>query len=748
MFELLLVVKGRQIFQHDLPLIQSTVAAHSHEGVRGIAAALCQQWSWQRRGKLYVDGAERILTALAYRGLVSLPGLQRQAGMASRGSEDLYGLEAIEPSLQGHLSDFPQVQLRLAETCEMERVFDGLMARYHYLGSRRVIGEHLKYLAFIGLTPVVALLWGRAALKIGARDRFIGWTPSECRLGIHRIANNYRFLVLPWVRIRYLASHVLAKTMRVISDDWEERFGHGLDYLETFVDPERFHGTCYLATNWVSLGHTRGSGRRGPHYHYHGHPKLVLLYPLRDQRPGPSVQDENQSVLPSLPLTVLPEPCLCEEGEVLVPMERTLSGGTSFSGQLGVDQMRELVKDLSSYCSYFHDIFPRSESRKHFDTTIGSLMSPLEKKNSEHMALYGGSDTPVRTWQTFVGNPLWSDSEARIRHQFLVSQTLGSPEGVVIIDGCGFPKKGEDSAGVARQYCGATGKIDNCQMGVFMAYANSDGRATLVEERLYLPQSWFEGEGETAKPKRRRKKPRKSNSERWKNCHIPPDTVFATKPQLALDMIREVHASGRLPMHYILADEEYGQNHAFLDGIPEGLIFFCEVPKNTRVWALQEIQDGKISSSVHAPVTVELLCEGQGLEWCKNVSIKPGAHGPIVADVARQRVMQARKKGDEYIHGTESWVFLRCNPETGEKKYYITDLPVDAPMEKMVWLCGMRWPVETCFQEGKDYLGMDHYQGRSWTAWHHHMTLIFLAHHFLTYQRLSEKKTSFRAAVP
>ena len=413
-------------------------------------------------------------------------------------------------------------------------------------------------------------------------------------------------------------------------------------------------------------------------------------------------------------------------------MEQVFMEGEFFNGSSRVEQMPMLVKELNAYSARFHDLFHRSEPREHFEIAMRSLLSTLEKKNVESMALKSGSRVPVRTLQHFMSSSPWSDKEVRIRHQEFVSQTLGHPEGVAIIDGCDFTKKGKDSAGVARQYCGATGKVDNCQAGVFLGYANPDGMATLVDGRLYIPKSWFTEE---------------QKETRWTDCHIPKDIVFKTKPELAGEMIRETTDRARLPLRYLVADEAFGGNAGFLDGIPEGVFFFCEVPKTTLVWL--PTPESSPDESLHPtseddarPVEVQTLVNRSELEHRSGVTIKEGAHGPIVADVARCRVVQVRKEGQQRVPGAECWFFLRVNPTTGEHKYYLSSVPADTPMEVNIWLSGMRWPVETCFQESKDYLGMDHYQVRSWTGWHHPMTLTFLTHHFLTHLRRRGKKNA------
>ena len=718
--EPILAVAGRQIFRSDLPVIEAVVAAHRQGGVEHIAAALCDIWCWGRGGRAQVDGAVQVLAALAYRGLIQVPGWQ--AGRAFQGVA-LPTIPSDAPfSLCGNLSDFPPARLHLVEGREAIGEFDDLVDKHHYLGRRRVIGECLRYLVVIGTQVVAALMWGRAALKIGARDRLIGWSNEERRANIDAIANNYRFLVLPWVHIKYLASHVLAMNMRAIPTDWERRFGRRLRYLESFVDPERFQATSYLAANWIAVGFTQGSGRRGAHYHFHGSRKLVLLYPLSGS-PRALPCPDTTAILRSRQQAAPPKTIVCHEGDT--ELVQALWNSIHFSGELSEAQLTELVADLNAYCAHFHDTFHRSELRDHFDLAMRSMLGPLEKKNVEYMALKNGVFVPVRTLQHFMSSSPWNDTEVRRRHQDFVAQTLGHPNGVLIIDGSDFAKKGKDSAGVARQYCGATGKIDNCQAGVFTAYAHPDGMATLVDGRLYLPDSWFATE---------------QREQRWELCHIPADTTFKTKPELALEMIKDIHVCGRLPVRCILADEAFGANPGFLDGIPQGMYYFCEVPKTTLVLVAAHTNPEQAPPDGAEPVQVQKLVQDSALEWRSGVTLKEGAHGPIIADVARVRVFRTHKQGARWLYDAEVWLVIRRNTSTGELKYYLSSLPADASFDELIWLSAMRWPIETCFQEGKDYLGMDHYQVRSWTGWHHHMTMTFLTHHFLTLLRRRGKK--------
>lgn len=729
--EPILVADGRQLFEFDLPVVESIVQSHWEDGLQAMAGAVCRHWSWQRLGKPDVHGAERVLLALAYRGLVELPGVR--ARRLPGNAPEVDAADSLWEPLEGRLSDFPTVRLCLVNGGEQESLFDAMIARYHYLGPRRTIGCHLKYLAFIGATPTAALLWGRAAFKLGARDQFIGWTPQERVQGLGRIASNYRFLIPPWIRIRYLASHVLALNTRAIREDWQRQCGEALDYLETFVDPEHFGATCYLAANWLLLGQTRGSGRGGRQYQYHGHSKQILLYPLsREGRRRKVIflsEQVKADALHPRQLTVLPRLSFQPEEESAPVSSATIEGvAPRFNGQPNLEQLDELANEFEAYCQHFLDLFSRSEPREHFKLLMRGLTSKLEKKNTEYIALKNGKEVPVRTLQDFFARSRWNVEGVRIRHQDFVAQTLGDPNGVFIVDGSDFVKKGKKSAGVSRQYCGASGKIDNCQAGVFLGYAHPGGLATLLDAELYLPEKWFSPE---------------HRAELWKDCHIPSDVTFKTKPELALEMIHRVFSRGNLKACCLLADEAYGNNPAFLDGLPKGLNYLCEVAKTTHVYA---VASAELPASEGQPQatssTVEDFIVQHSFEWHRDVPLKEGAHGDIIADVGRVRVLEVRKRRP----GEEVWLFVRRNPVTHEHKYYLSDLSADTPLARMAGLSAMRWPIETCFQEGKDYIGMDHYQTRSWRGWHRHMTMIFLCHHFLTYMRTRGKKNGLEQA--
>jgi hypothetical protein len=155
-----------------------------------------------------------------------------------------------------------------------------LIDRFHYLRHRKIVGEHLRYAAYLEGQIVACLAWASAALRCPARDRFIGWDDATRKRRLPSVVNNTRFLILPWIRVPHLASKILATNLRRLDRDWQQTWGHGLALAETFVDAARFQGTCYRAANWMEVGITQGRGKKGNRYHHHGEPKTVWLYPL------------------------------------------------------------------------------------------------------------------------------------------------------------------------------------------------------------------------------------------------------------------------------------------------------------------------------------------------------------------------------------------------------------------------------------------------------------------------------------
>jgi len=401
-----------------------------------------------------------------------------------------------------------------------------------------------------------------------------------------------------------------------------------------------------------------------------------------------------------------------------------------------------LAAELSSYYAGYAPLFARREQREWAQLYMRGQLSGLERKSIEPMVLRerGKDINAVRAVQQFIGEGGWDDDRILERHQQLVAADLGEPDGTVIVDGSGFPKKGEHSVGVQQQYCGSLGKLANCQQGVFLVYASSRGH-TFLDRRLYIPKTWFD-EAHAAK---RRK------------CGLPEKLVFKTEPSLGLEMINALKQAGIAPFRWVNADEHYGMNPDFLDGVAKlEKWYFAEVPVNTMVWpekvkilGVGKDQAGNLKTgrprsgprvARNQPAAQEvrqMAAEAPTGVW-KRYTIKEGAKGPISADFAFVRAVRKRRRRP----GHEVWViFRRSASDPTEIKYYLSNAPSEIAKTDLVRQAGLRWPVETAIEEAKSELGMDHYETRTWRGWHHHMTLTFLAHHFLVHLRLKMKKS-------
>jgi len=281
--ETTLTLQGRRVAAHDLATIRDLIASHPDWHRTRLSQELCRRWSWvNEKGRLKDMAARTLLRKLDSTGLIELPAPVRSANNGFRNRPVVLEAHALEaPPIEGRLSDLQPLRIQPVEGAEDARVFRGLLQQHHYLGYTGPVGENLQYLIYDRQGRLlVCLLYGAAAWRVADRDRFIGWDEAARKRGLSRIANNMRFLILPWIRVPHLASHLLALTRRCISRDWQEKYGHPIVLLETFIEQRRFAGTCYQADNWIRVGRTRGRSRN----HNSGDPKVpvksVWLYPL------------------------------------------------------------------------------------------------------------------------------------------------------------------------------------------------------------------------------------------------------------------------------------------------------------------------------------------------------------------------------------------------------------------------------------------------------------------------------------
>jgi hypothetical protein len=269
----------RELTHPDIECIRSTISKHYSKGRSYISRVLCQGWDWvQPNGKLKEYAARDLLLRLEEKGFIELPPRLRPKNNLKKKSFKQIPFFKKEP-LEGLISRHGDLDIRIVTPGD-DYLWGYLLHHYHYLGFPKLVGEHLRYLVYLDGQVVACLAWASAAFKVKSRDDYIGWTPRVRRGRLYLVANNARFLVLPWIHVKYLASKVLAFTLKRLSDDWQKTYQHGLYLAETFVDVSRFQGTCYKAANWRYVGLTRGSAKKGNAYQFHGQSKAVYLYPL------------------------------------------------------------------------------------------------------------------------------------------------------------------------------------------------------------------------------------------------------------------------------------------------------------------------------------------------------------------------------------------------------------------------------------------------------------------------------------
>jgi hypothetical protein len=284
--EALLTYRGKQVTAGDAAFIRQLIEKNPGDSRRVLSAKLCQAWDWRQANGVFRDMVCRGLMLALYRaGHIELPE-RKQVPLNPLARRKKPALFSLEPHpLQGPLSEILPLTIQHVRRTPLEALCNSLIDQYHYLGYVHPVGEHLKYLVLFQERPVACLVFSSAPRHIGCRDRFIGWSPKVRRQNIHLLAYQSRFLILPWVRVPHLASHLLGRLSRVLAADWQTLYHHPVYFLETFVDPERFRGASYRAANWIYLGQTTGRGKADQTGRPNRSLKAVFGYPLcRDFR--------------------------------------------------------------------------------------------------------------------------------------------------------------------------------------------------------------------------------------------------------------------------------------------------------------------------------------------------------------------------------------------------------------------------------------------------------------------------------
>ncbi len=381
---------------------------------------------------------------------------------------------------------------------------------------------------------------------------------------------------------------------------------------------------------------------------------------------------------------------------------------------VGVAEVAGWAAGLEEVHARIASRFSRSEPRERVAAYLRGLLAPLERKNGWTLAELAGESSPDGM-QRLLATADWNPDRVRDDLRDYVVEHLGDPGAVLVVDETGFLKKGSRSAGVARQYSGTAGRVENCQIGVFLGYASLAGR-TFLDRELYLPKAWAQ------------------DRPRCEQAAVPEDVEFVTKPELAIGMLTRALDAG-VPASWVTGDEVYGQHpglRAFLQA--RGMSYVLCVASNQWVWV--DSQPGSADAgglAGHKQLQVKTLAATVPPRAFKKLSAGQGAKGPRIYSWARTRVRLPGKPDEPPKAG---WLLIRRSlADPSDCAYYLCSAPAGTTLATVVAVAGMRWAIEETFQTGKGEVGLDHYQVRRYDGWYRHMTLAMLAHAFLTVTR-------------
>lgn len=397
------------------------------------------------------------------------------------------------------------------------------------------------------------------------------------------------------------------------------------------------------------------------------------------------------------------------------------------------------INELKGFHSEFQDCFSRSESRGNFFRYMVGQFSDIERKSIEPIAI-NVQDAEVRSMQRFVSDVIWDEEKIKHRYRSMVNEDIGDANGVLIFDETGFVKKGDDSAGVGKQYCGTVGKVENSQVGVFAAYASRHGYC-LLDSRLFIPEKWFTD----------------PYSEKRAKCNFPVDLEFKTKPQLAVEMFEELENEQSIPFKYVTSDTIYGNSPEFIEAVERcvGVTYFVSIAQDALCWLKQPITRKKtykykgqkrtktvLEKTEKKPLKLKTIARNINDYFWYRRKVSEGTKGQIVYEFTKRRVVLAK----DGLPWKQVWLVIkRSLGDNPEYSYYISNAPLSTRLKTFVWLSGVRWAIEQCFEETKTELGMDHYELRKLPGWRHHILTCILAHFFLWHLkiRLGGKSTSY-----
>ncbi len=399
---------------------------------------------------------------------------------------------------------------------------------------------------------------------------------------------------------------------------------------------------------------------------------------------------------------------------------------------MDVQALRQLKPELDLFLQRYAPCFGRDEAQAHANRFVQGLLLGGDRRSVENIA-EAIDGCVVRSLQKFIAQSPWSDDDVLEELQRHVTEVLGDPEAALNVDETGFPKKGDKSVGVKRQYAGCLGRTDNCQIGVCVNYRSAEGH-TLIDRRLFLPQEWAD------------------DAPRRQESGVPASVVFRTKPELALEMVQQAVARG-LPFRWVTADSVYGDSPTFVQGVRGlGKWYVVDTSADARVWLAEPVvipagtkgPRGRASTRPRAatkPERVDGVVARLPADVWKRIVVAEGSQGPRIYEYAYLWVWFSE---EGLPSGRERLLVRRSLGQQAEVKYHRSNAPAAVALEKLAQVRGGHWSVEQSFEAGKGECGLDEYETRGWVGWHHHTALSLLALWFLGLQRrrLGEKRAA------
>jgi SRSO17 transposase len=397
-----------------------------------------------------------------------------------------------------------------------------------------------------------------------------------------------------------------------------------------------------------------------------------------------------------------------------------------------------IEESFHHFHTQFAPAFGRQQWRERSRAYLqGLLVQSAERGNAENLAEAVEGASP-RVLQRFLTEARWDEAAVTRRLQQDLAPRLMHPDAVWAVDDSGFPKQGKKSVGVARQYCGALGKMANCQVGVFLAYISPRGRA-LVDKRLFLPQGWTD------------------DPDRCAAAGVPEaERSYRSKTEIALALLQRAQRWGHLQAGWVTGDDAYGQVPEFRDALAQaGFRYVLEVPGHLTVWPRQPTWEQPVYGGFGRPPkarpvaaqrqTVRERAAALPPEAWQEITVGEGAQGPRTYRFAFERVRVTRKRKP----GEELWLIQKQNLDGTEPRAFFSNAPADTPVETLARVAMSRWPIETEFEDEKSQVALDEYEGRGWAGWHHHITMCMLASAFLLrlQQEWGEKDAPDHAAA-